>query len=246
FLDVDFSEWDLHHDIVKCPPDCFAIRRAPDGAVLDPRSPHRGRGRAYLRHCDDLAPVIEWGDVHLGEAIAAGAKGFRAVHPGGASATLWAHCIGNAREHSNRELILVADTTGLPRSGLAALMDCGIDYTLSSLPWWNGRANWLMEEHEALSRIAPVIAQVDSPAKIPPASLPARRPRLGLAALPGSGFMMPLRFADEPVDHGERVELDVFIRSVNSFVAEERKARNILLKPTGTGANLTVLMRLEG
>ena len=31
FLDIDFSEWDLHHEIVERHPDCFAIRHEPDG-----------------------------------------------------------------------------------------------------------------------------------------------------------------------------------------------------------------------
>ena len=233
FLDIDFSEWDLHHPLVERHPDCFAIRREPDGAIVDPRLPLRGRGRAYLRNCDDLTPVVEWVESQVGEAIAAGAKGFRALHPNGVSAEIWAHVMGGARQHSNRELIFVADTTGLARSRLSALQLCGFDFTLSSLPWWDGRANWFIEEHQALSRIAPVIAQVDLPAKMPPASLTARRARLVLAALTGSGFMMPLRFADEAMDEGETAELDVFVRSVNKFVAAEQQTSKLLLKPTG-------------
>ena len=246
FLDIDFSEWDLHHEIVERHPNCFAVRREPDGAVVDPRLPHRGRGKAYLRSWRDLAPVMEWGESHLGEAIAAGAKGFRALHPCGASATVWTQASRSARERSNRGLIVVADTTGLPRSGLSALGDCGFDFTLSSLPWWNGRANWFIEEHQALSRLAPVLAQVDSPVKIPPASLTARRTRLVLAAITGSGFMVPVGFASEPLEDGDPAELDAFIRSINSFVAAEQKTPKLLLKATGAGANLTVLIRMEG
>jgi len=78
------------------------------------------------------------------------------------------HFIGHAREKRNRELVLIADTTGLPREDLAALGNCGFDFTLSSLPWWDGRSNWLIEEHEALSRIAPAIAQVDRRQRLRP------------------------------------------------------------------------------
>jgi starch synthase (maltosyl-transferring) len=243
YFDLDFSEWDRQDALVERYPDCFAICREPDGSTVDPRSPRRGHGRAWLLNCDDLAPVLDWGKAQLADAIAAGAKGFRAIHPGRATAKIWAQLIGPARDSSNRELVFIADTTGLPRHGLAALEDGGFDFMLSSLPWWDGRANWLIEEHEALSRIAPVIAQVDSPAKIPPASSTARKARLALAALTGSGLLMPLSFAD---DDGDAANLDAFIRSVNSFVAAEQNTRKVLLKPSGAGADLTVLMRLEG
>jgi starch synthase (maltosyl-transferring) len=220
FFDVDFSEWDLHDELVQRHPHCFAIRREPDSGVVDPRSPGRSYGRAWLRNSEDLAPILDWGEAHLGHAITAGAKGFRAIHPDGAGARVWEHCIGRARESSNRELTLIADATGLPRENLAALENRGFDFTLSSLPWWDGRANWLIEEHEALSRIAPVIAQVDSPTKIPPASLTARRTRLVLAALSGTGLLMPLRFAGDAVDDGDAAELDAFIRSINRIRAK--------------------------
>ena len=246
FVDFDFSEWDMHDQVIERHPDCFAIRREPDGEVVDPRLSRRGNGRAYLRNCDDLTPVIDWANSQLGQALAAGATGFRAVHPEDASARLWTHLAGNARERSNRKLIIVADTTGLARSSLPVLKDCGFDFTLSSLPWWDGRANWLIEEHEALSSIAPVIAQVDWPARIPPASLAARRTRLALAALTGEGLMMPLRFAEDAVDDGDTAELDAFIRTVNGFVAAQQNRRRRLLKPSGAGANLTVLIRTEG
>jgi starch synthase (maltosyl-transferring) len=244
FLDFDFSEWDLHHEIVEQHADCFAIRRQPDGDVVDPRARRRGLGRAWLRNCDNLFPILEWAQARLGDAISAGVMGFRAVHPGGASARVWSSLIRPARESSNRELILIADTTALPREDLSALENSGFDFTLSSLPWWDGRANWLIEEHDALSRIAPVIAQVDSPAKIPPASITARRARLVLAALTGAGLLMPLRFANDAVDDGDTAELDALIRSVNSFVAAEQDARKLLLKPSGAGADLTILMRI--
>ena len=76
-------------------------------------------------------------------------------------------CINRAREERILEIMAITSSEEFFRS-------CGFDFTLSSLPWWDGRANWLVEEYDALSRIAPVIAQVDSPARIPPASLKSR------------------------------------------------------------------------
>ncbi|HEX4078823.1 MAG TPA: alpha-1,4-glucan--maltose-1-phosphate maltosyltransferase [Rhizomicrobium sp.] len=245
-VDVDFSQWDLQAELVGAHPDCFAIRRESNGEIVDPRSPGCGHGNALLRSCDDLTPVTAWCEARLGEAVAAGVKGFRVVHPGGPSVPLWNALAGPVRARPNRGLVLIADTTGVPRSELLALGRCGFDFTLSSLPWWDGRANWLIEEHEALRRVAPVIAQVDSPAKLPPASLAARRARLLLAALTGCGIMMPLAFADALTDDSEESELLDCIRAVNGFVNSRQDASGALLKPTGAGAGVTVLMRVEG
>ncbi|MGH6876328.1 MAG: maltotransferase domain-containing protein, partial [Rhizomicrobium sp.] len=245
-VDVDFSRWDLHDELVQRHPACFAIRREGNGETVDPRSPGRGHGCALLRGCDDLVPVSEWCGARLREAILAGVKGFRVVHPAGPGAALWGTLIGPARREANRELSLVADTTGVPRSDLGALGRCGFDFTLSSLPWWDGRATWLVEEHEALSRVGPVIAQVDSPAKLPPASVAARRARLLLAALTGSGILMPLAFAESTADESEDAELSDYIRAVNGFIDGQQNGAHRLVKPTGAVADVTVLMRLVG
>ncbi|HWE07335.1 MAG TPA: alpha-1,4-glucan--maltose-1-phosphate maltosyltransferase [Rhizomicrobium sp.] len=245
-LDVDFSRWDLRQEFVESHPECFAIRRHSDGEVIDPRSARHDRGHALLRGGDDLAPVAAWCAERLAEAVAAGAGGFRVLHPGGACAELWSALIGPARARANRSLALIADTTGLARGELPTLAECGFDFTLSSLPWWDGRANWFIEEHEALSRVAPVMAQIDSPAKLPPASVIARQARLTLAALTGSGIMMPLGFADAPAGHGGGDGVCDRIRAVNAFLGAQPNSPFLLRKPTGEGAALTVLLRIPG
>ena len=243
-LDVNFVEWDLHHELVERNPDCFAIRREGAGEIVDPRSPARGHGRAWLRNCDDIVPVAAWLEDQLASVLAAGAQGFRVLHPGGVGARLWRMLIGPARQRANRPISVIADTTGVQREDLPALTGCDFDFTLSSLPWWDGRANWLIEEHAALSQLAPVIAQIDSPAKLPPAPLATRRTRLMLSAITGSGILMPLSFAAEI--GGETGELDDCIRAVNRFVSGEQNVRRLLSKPTGPGAKITVLMRMKG
>jgi len=245
-VDADFSQWDLHAALVEQNPDCFAVRREGDGEIVDPRSPGRGHGHALLRRCDDIEPVAAWCEARMAEAIGAGVAGFRAVRPGGASTTVWARLIGPARQKTNRALSIIADTTGVARSDLGPIAQAGVDFTISSLPWWDGRANWLIEEHEALARVAPVIAQVDAAAKLPPASLVARRARLAIAAATGAGILMPLEFADVEGDDGEARALADYIRDVNAFFNSQENARPILLKPTGAGANVTVLMRIDG
>jgi starch synthase (maltosyl-transferring) len=245
-VDADFSHWDLHAELVEQNSDCFAIRREGDGEIVDPRSPGRGHGSALLRNCGDIAPVAAWCEARVAEAIGAGVTGFRAIRPGGPNTILWTALIGPARQQTNRALAMIADTTGVPRSDLGPLANAGFDFTLSSLPWWDGRANWLIEEHAALAHVAPVIAQVDSTTKLPPASLAARRTRLAIAAATGAGMIMPLDFADVPSDDDETRALSDFIRSVNAFFESQENARPILLKPTGAGANVTVLLRMDG
>ncbi len=132
----------------------------------------------------------------------------------------------------------------MPWDQLAGLRGCGFDYTLSSLPWWDRRANWLIEEHEALARIAPVMAQVESPTTLPLASPGARRSRLAMAALMGTGLMMPLAFVDSLAEEDE-AELSDYVRAVNALLGSETSSQRILLKPTGAGANVTVLMRTD-
>ncbi|HEY3777699.1 MAG TPA: alpha-1,4-glucan--maltose-1-phosphate maltosyltransferase [Rhizomicrobium sp.] len=246
FVDVDFAQWDLHAELVQRHPECFAVRREGTGEVVDPRAPGSGQGCALLRGCEELAPVAEWCTARLAEAGNAGVAGFRAIRPGGAGAELWSALIAPVREQANRDIAFIADTTGVSRSDLRALWSCGFGFTLSSLPWWDGRANWLIEEHEALSRIAPVIAQIDAPTKLPPVSLAIRQARLVEAALTGSGLLMPLAFADVAGDDGEDAALQEAIRAANAFVESQANGRSILLKPTGAGAAVTVLMRLDG
>ncbi|HTT84756.1 MAG TPA: alpha-1,4-glucan--maltose-1-phosphate maltosyltransferase [Rhizomicrobium sp.] len=246
FVDADFSQWDLHAELVQQNPDCFAIRREGEGEIVDPRSPGRGHGSALLRSCDDMAPIAAWCAARVAEAISAGVKGFRVIHPGGPSARLWKLLINRDHEQTNRAPVTIADTTGVPRSELGPLAEAGFDFTLSSLPWWDGRANWLIEEYEVLVRVAPVIALVDSAAKLPPASLAARRARLTTAAATGSGMLMPLGFADIAQDDGEPRAMFDCIHAVNVFFGSRNNARPVLLKPTGEGANVTVLLRVDG
>ena len=246
YVDVDFAQWDLHAELVETHPECFAVRREGRGDVVDPRAPDRGHGCARLRPCENIAPVADWCAGRLREATSAGVAGFRAIHPGGSGIELWSALIAPIRDEANRDIAFIADTTGVPRGELAALSRCGFGFTLSSLPWWDGRANWFAEEHEALSRVAPVIAQVEAPAKLAPVSLAAREARLAVAAFSGSGILMPLDFADLRGDAGEDSALHHAIRATNAFVDAQANMHPILLKPTGAGAAVTVLMRFGG
>uniref|UniRef100_UPI003D6F74F6 maltotransferase domain-containing protein n=1 Tax=Pantanalinema rosaneae TaxID=1620701 RepID=UPI003D6F74F6 len=89
-------------------------------------------------------------------------RGLPALRPVAAEAGLWRRIVEEVRA-LRPDAVFVADLTGVPREDFAALAGCGFDYALSSLPWWDFRASWMLEEHEALSAVAPVMAMPEAP-----------------------------------------------------------------------------------
>ena len=89
------------------------------------------------------------------------------------------------------------DQAALPR-----LEGIGFDHVCSSLAWWDGRANWLVDEFALLRRIAPVIAAPEPSlfdrlaARLPPASdVPsAYRLAMRMAAATANGVFVPMGF----------------------------------------------------
>ncbi len=246
FADLDISTLDLHHPLVEKYPECFAVRRTGEGRIADPRRPSGGAGWALLRPVDDPDPIASWWTDIISRQLEAGIGGFRIRHPANSGANLWRALIERARTKS-RDLVFIADTPGETRTESASLADCGFDYTLSSLPWWDGRASWLSEEHRALSAIAPVIAQVDAPERLPPATTAARRARLAVALLTGKGLLMPRGFelaADTTCDCNS---LTNAIRATNVAMAAEdaHGPHGSLAALTGPGAPITILLRMD-
>ena len=219
FADLDPYMLDLHHPLVEEHPECFALRRNGEGHVVDPRHPVPGQGQALLRRQADPEPLLAWWSAVIAGYREAGVTGFRARHPGTCGPALWRALIDAARDDAGT-LTFIADTPGERREDVSALAECGFDYTLSSLPWWDGRASWFVEEHALLSTVAPVIAAVDAPEKLPPATTALRRARLAIAALTGTGLMMPDGF-ELPADGAEAEALAPCIRAANAAVAHD-------------------------
>ncbi len=243
FADLDPYVLDLHHPLVEEHPECFALRRNGEGHVVDPRHPVPGQGQALLRGQADPEPLLAWWSAVIAAYREAGVTGFRARHPGTCGPALWRALIDAARD-GNGTLTFIADTPGERREDVAALAECGFDYTLSSLPWWDGRASWFVEEHALLSAVAPVIAAVDAPEKLPPATTALRRARLAIAALTGTGLMMPQGF-ELPADGEDAEALAACIRAANAAVAHDG-GRDCLTQVTGPGAPITIILRADG
>jgi len=245
FLDLNLFELDLHHPLVAAYPQHFAIRRHGEpGGVVDPRHPGPGRGYAYLREHEDLESIAAWWGGQIEKWLIAGVRGFRLLKPVSTPAALRQMVMERASNHASNRVTFIADTTGEPRDRAAGLL--GFDFTMSSLPWWDGRASWFVEEYDALSRAAPVIAQVESPAKLPPASSRQRCGRLAIAALSGTGLMLPLSYADPAAEGEGAVDLDSAIRDTNAFIANTQWVNGQIRSLTGPGAPLTILLRADG
>ena len=225
-------------------PDLFAVRRQGDsGYVVDPRHPTPGQGYAYLREQENLQPAVDWWSEQVKRWLGAGVRGFRLIAPAMTPPRLREALIETAAHQGSNHATFIADTTAQPRDRVAELS--GFDFCLSSLPWWDGRASWLVEEYDALSRVAPVIAQVELPDKLAPVSSWQRCGRLALAAVTGSGVMLPLDYADPAAAGEEFVDLRHAIRAANDFIAHEASPmmNGQLVIFTGPGAPQTILLR---
>jgi starch synthase (maltosyl-transferring) len=79
-------------------------------------------------------------------------------------------------------------TPGLSWPTLSSFAGIGLDSVFASVPWWDGRAPWFVEEHEILRRIAPVIGMAAAPSED---GAPAQsRLRLEIAAATSAGLMV--------------------------------------------------------
>ena len=99
------------------------------------------------------------------------------------------------------DLLALAWTPGTKWSHFRSLEGVGFDGVFSSLPWWDFRSPWLLEEYDALRRIAPVLGCPDALLGSPSVakssnqtvSLHYRR-SLRFAAAAFDGLLVPIEF----------------------------------------------------
>jgi starch synthase (maltosyl-transferring) len=244
--------------------DCF---NRPDGAeALDPRR-LRNRGALVARfddaRCTDI--LTQWWAGQIERLVQAGVAGFRCLDPGQVPPRVWRQLTEAARARQPDSLFL-ADTPGTPPAAVAALAGCGFDYLFSSVAWWDCRAEWLVEEHEALSPVAPLIGFPERPfgkrlaAVAGPFSERAARRALQVAAATGAGLLVPMGFergATEPFDPIRArpqegpvepgFDLTGEIARVNALIARgDALGRNDRLGVlTGPDAAATAILRMD-
>src|SRR5205085_1015267 len=89
-----------------------------------------------------------------------------------------------------------------PEEAHVALAPAKFDGVFSSLPWWDRRASWFVDEHELLRRVAPVLACPEAPfdERLAARLAPGLDLRVGyaqalrIAAATGSGMLVPMGF----------------------------------------------------
>ena len=243
-VDVDLATLAAEFDGDAGP---FALPEAGD--PLDPR-----RGAALpIRSARDLGALGAWWGTHATSWAAAGIGGLRLLGLGkaaGAVATLRLAVPG---------MRLVAWTPGLRRDALPAL--AGVDHFVSSLAWWDGKADWFWDELAALQEIAPVLACPEAPFGMraaasvhDPALLAATlRLRAALAVATGDGWLVPEGFetgARRAMDAAGRVrsQADRTVTGLDLTPFNARVAagggRGLRLL-TGPGASPLAVLRID-
>jgi starch synthase (maltosyl-transferring) len=239
FLEIDIARASLDHPLVEAHPDAFAIRRvgAAEGPI-DPRTPlvASGEARARLRSPEAITllrqPLIE----ALDALLSAGVSGFRFTGAGRIAPDLVGDLVQALRQR-HPDVQIIANSADLTREGARDLAGAGLDGLVSSFGWWDLRAPWLVEEHEDLRAVAPLLSELragdfadaDEPAAI------ARR--LSAAAVVGDGVIVPasLLGAGDDGDAALRRTLDL-VGTANRFGGEMRRL-------SGSGSFVTVLLR---
>ena len=148
----------------------------------------------------------------------------------------WPELLGSMRSGRD-ELMVTVWTPGLTPAALAAMEGLDVDAVYSSLPWWDFRQGWLIEEYERLRAVAPVIAPLADPrAPLPPGPVveDALR-RLAVASIVGEGLLVPSGYL-------RLVGREPLVAGV-ARAGPEGKERNGPRRLTGALAEVTALFR---
>ena len=166
-----------------------------DDPARDPRLSPAHAQVLPVRTDDPPAAYLQAWQQRLTSWLDAGVAGFCFDAPQRLRSPDWARLIGALREHA-ASARAYAWTHGLSPEQLAPLQGAGFDAVFSSLPWWDYRADWFLQEDHRLRAIAPVIAPVGLPGSPPHAD----RRALWAAALSGDGMLLPARTQLPPGD----------------------------------------------
>ena len=167
-------------------------------------------------------------------------SGFCCSQPQLVPREVWRRIIA-AVAHAVPDIRFVAWTPGLNWSDITALQGIGFDGAFSSAPWWDGRANWFVEEHELLRGLGAVIASPEAPFGPQLARrlgqvenpVPLYRHMLQRAAAIGDGIIVPMGFeyaaADDMDARQESIADALSARpSSNADLSEEIREANAL------------------
>ena len=180
--------------------------------------------------------LAAWWAERLVRLVRAGAAGFRLVGLELLSTVALRRIVETTR--SQTPCSFWAWTPGLDWSRHAGLADVQLDGVFASTPWWDGRADWYIQEQASLRRIASVIGLVEAPFRLAPAEVDSRRHALRLAATTGDGLMMPAGF-EQGLDTEVRAATEEVARLTQVVIGGEMR------RLTEPSAPVTALARLD-
>lgn len=170
-------------------------------------------------------------------SLRAGVAGFRVLQPSRFGGNAWAAMIARVHEH-HPDAMFLAWTPGLTRHQLRDLPESGFDYVFSSLPWWDFRSDWLVEERARLREVAPVIAPVYMPdGQAQQEDRQRARRWLWTAAFLGDGFLVQEGLED--LAGGE------VMQEVNRWASRDDAGTARIRGLTGPLSPTTALARLD-
>jgi starch synthase (maltosyl-transferring) len=188
-------------DLTRLHSDWFRDTSA-NGHAVDPRSTLPAPAAAYLRFDQDSTEdATQWWIARLLRLVNAGTSGFCLSEPQLVPPDVWRRVTAAVAQRFP-DIRFVAWTPGLAWPEIANLRGIGFDGAFSSAPWWDGRASWLIEEHELLRGLGAVIASPEAPFGPRLARrlghtdnpIPLYRHMLQRAAAIGDGLIVPMGF----------------------------------------------------
>lgn len=199
-LDLVLHRVANHADVARTHQDWFSTA-LDDDAPPDPRQPRDDRFAALARPeaLTHDTGLLGWWRERLRRWLDTGIVGFRCDAPGKIPPAALRKLIESARQHEP-EASFIAWTPGTPHQALAGLSGCSFDHTVSSMPWWDFRSEWLSDEEVRLQAIAPPLGLAEEPfgprlaeSCTDTDSLRRRyRRALQFAATHGNGWIMPM------------------------------------------------------
>ena len=214
-LDIVLSRVAQNAELVQSHPAWFGA--ATNGHAVDPRGRLHQPAAAYLRFdepsiADDAG---RWWIERLLHLARAGACGFCFSEPDLVPPMVWRQVIATVKK-SFPDLRFIASTPGMKWTDIAGLAGAGFDGAISSAAWWDGRASWLVEEHEILRAVGSVIAAPEAP--FGPRlgrrfgnlddPVPLYRHMARRAAAIGDGLMVPMGFEYAAVEDMDARQVD--------------------------------------
>jgi starch synthase (maltosyl-transferring) len=202
-----------------------------DRDVLDPRT-DLGSGQAARlrvdRH-DACEEFCRWWTERMVRLAAGGATAFRLIGADSVPAPALKRILDDVRAKVRCDFFVW--TPGTDRRRLAGLSQPAPEGVFASTAWWDGRASWYLEEHEALRLHGQIIGVVAPPVGerayqivSPESRLAHHRRTLRIAAATSDGLFVPMGFeflarsAEDPFDASTEAVLGEDIRAANDFV----------------------------